>query len=371
MLFALGLIAAVCYVPGYTGASIPSQWVFLSIVLPFGLWRQGPFHPFHVLGLVFIAYALALAPWLRATYTSTLGIWYVLIWGLGFWLGSTSTSLRGLWQGLALGLTVSSGVAIAQALDYAPVEALHDQFPGLFYNCTVLGAATALTIIGCISHRLWWYLPGLAPALLLAGSRGSFVILGLTSIARWVHWSAAIVVMVVGLAYFTYALDPADSQRLQIWGVALSGLSWFGRGPDSFNDVFYMAKDKLTGQPIIIHPEFIHNDYLQLWFEYGIGAIAIYGIYAAVLTRRAECDWPVFFAFAVLGLFYFPLYCPLLALVGSLLAGHLLRSYDPLWAIGNRWGPNLISWYPNQRSDIDLARRQGLSLEPRHSYTEA
>ena len=59
-MFLLGLLLPICFIPGYTGASIPSQWVLLSLVLPAALWRRGyRLTPLHLLGLGFIAWAVA------------------------------------------------------------------------------------------------------------------------------------------------------------------------------------------------------------------------------------------------------------------------------------------------------------------------
>jgi hypothetical protein len=57
--FALGVIVSLCYIPGMTGAAIPTQYAVLSAVLPFTLWRQGQFTIFHGLGIAFCFTPLA------------------------------------------------------------------------------------------------------------------------------------------------------------------------------------------------------------------------------------------------------------------------------------------------------------------------
>lgn len=320
-MFLLGLLLPICFVPGYTGASIPSQWALLSVALPIALWHS---HPSPWL-LTFLGYALVSSMWAASFYTTTLGLWYVGIWTLSFALGSSLPSLCDLWKGLAIGLSISSLVALSQALGYESVEVIEEQYAGLLFNSTVQGTCIALVLIALASHRLWWYMPVLVLGLILAGSRGSFLILALAVAVRYTHWLFALACLIFGSLAYTFAVDPADTQRLIIWGQALRGLSFFGWGPDSFNDIYYMGIDHATGRPTVFHAEFVHNDYLQLIFEYGIGASFVFGVYAIAAVQTRSADWPVLFAFLCLSTFYFPLYTPITAFIGAVVTGHLLR----------------------------------------------
>lgn len=315
-MFALGLALAVCFVPGYTGATIPTQWVLLSAILPLSLWRSAP--PSICLWLwgIFLTYAALSTLWSTNIYTSVLGLWYAAIWALSFWLGTSLPSLAQLWKGLAIGLSISSLVAVAQAFGYHPVEA-HEGYPGLLYNTTAQGASIALILIALASHRLWWYMPPLAVGLVLSQSRGAALILAATALTR-IHWLAAIAALILGALAYSFWLNPADSQRLQIWGYALRGLTFFGWGPDSFNDVYFLWRGALT------HAEFVHNDYLQLAFEYGLGALAIFAIFGLALTIPST-EWPILFSVAVLATFFFPLYHPLTAFIAFVATGHASR----------------------------------------------
>ena len=49
-MFWFGVIVSLCYIPGLTGAYIATQWPVLSVLLPFGLLRSGPFTAFHLAG---------------------------------------------------------------------------------------------------------------------------------------------------------------------------------------------------------------------------------------------------------------------------------------------------------------------------------
>jgi hypothetical protein len=367
-MFAFGLLIAVCFVPGITGASIPTQWAVLSIILPLTLWRAAPFTALHFFGALFCGYACLSALWATNYHTSVLGLWLVFIWALSFRLGSSLPTLISLWKGLAIGLSISSAVAVAQALDYEPVITSPNMYAGLLYNLTVQGMSIALVLVALAAYRLWWYMPMLVLGLILSGSRGAFLVLATTAIARYIHWLAAIACLILGAAAFTYLLDPSDSQRLTIWGYALRGLSVFGWGPDSFSDVYYLTPG--TELANIIHPEYTHNDYLQLWFEYGIGSLAIFILGAMALAQVTSREWPVAIACAIAGLFYFPLYCPITAFIAAVVAGNLSRDWALYGPLGHTRGPDLLSWntprgpiYDNPRSDI-------VSLVPRNSHSE-
>ncbi len=169
----------------------------MLITLPLFLWRNGVPTPQHFAWLAFLAYACLGFAWAQNSHTSVLGLWTAFIWALSFWLGSTLSSLTQLWRGLALGLSISSGVAIAQALDYTPVEVATDQYAGLLFSGTVQGASIALVLIALWCHRQWWYMPPLVIGLILSQSRGAFLILGLFAIARYTHWLLSAAILIV------------------------------------------------------------------------------------------------------------------------------------------------------------------------------
>lgn len=364
----LGFILATCFVPGYTGASIPTQWVVLSVLLLPSLWKDGWFHSFCKLGLVFCAYAVGTVVDAQSKYTSVLGLWYVAIWALAFWWGNTRPYLAPLWKGLALGLGVSSAVAIAQTLGYHPVESA-DGATGLLYNSNVLAASATLVIIALACYRFWWFIPFPAVGLVLAHSRGAFLVLALTAIAKYVHWLAALAILVASALAFNLFLDPSNSDRLQIWGMAIRGFTFFGWGPFAFDDVYFIAT-RLHG-PQMFHMEFVHNDYLQLAFEYGIGSLLVFAIFGAALTRTTMAEWPVFFAFAIYATFWFPLYSPLTAFIGCACAGHLLRRYDPIRDLRFAWRSHLLSWDHTLEFLGGGTRREALPILPRTTNPEA
>lgn len=331
-MFYLGLIVAICFVPGYVGASIPVQWAVLSCILPLGLWRRGSIGPVTWAGLSLLLWSAISLLWTPNVYDSAYGLWIFSICALALWLGTTIHDFRPLLAGLAAGVTVSSAIAIAQALGFTPVMSSSSIPSGLFYNSTVLGATSALLIVALLTHHQFKWVPGLLPALLLSQSRGAFVILGAVFLTNFLRPLWVLAICLVGFAALTISPSPSDIQRLMLWGVAGRELNLWGHGIGSFATYLYYNPNeyylKATG---LFQAGYVHNDYIQLWFELGIGAVAAYFIYAICLTQRESTLWSTFFGFAILGLFYFPLYCPLTAFIGMVAAGRLTAEWHHAW----------------------------------------
>lgn len=356
-MFWLGLLLAICYIPGITGAAIPTQWAVLSIVLPFGLWRKGNVTLIHKLLAGLIVYALVSLAWTQNIYSAGWGLWFLFIWALAYNWGTLMTSTRRMWHGLSVGLSIGSLVALAQALDIGLVEIADPNKPaGLLFNSSLFGVCLGLVIVGCICHRLWWYLPILSLGLILSGSRGGMLLVAIGLIVIHIHWVIAVGFGIACALTLIFTVDPADSQRLQIWGVTLNALSLFGHGPGSFTDLHYITRAK----SLLIRPEYVHNDYLQLIYEFGIAAILPIGAFGLALVRRRSADWPVLFAFAVLATFYFPLYTPITAFIGFVVAGHCTRDWPLVWNVMYRWGRPLFSWPSEPRTLAD--RSQAIPL---------
>lgn len=366
-MFWLGLLLAVCYVPGYTGASVPTQWAVLSILLPLGLWRVSFYGTGHRLLFGFVLYALLGALWSLNLYTWVWGMWLCFIWALAYHWGTLCADLRGLWKGLAVGLSVSTAIALAQALDFRPVEANDPyQYSGLFFNSSLFGVILGLVLVGLATHRLWWYMPPMALGLILSGSRGGFFIAAVGLVARFGSpVLAAGVFACAGIAFLS-VIDLADSQRLQIWGVTLPALNFFGHGAGSFLDLYYVRNTKVS----LIHPEFVHNDFLQLVYEYGIGTLFLIAIPALALAGRSA-ERPVLIAWLALSTFYFPLYAPIPAFIGFVVAGHCLRDWAVVRDHGRHWRSHLLSWYPRWRRSTDSNRREGIPMVTRTAQSES
>jgi hypothetical protein len=364
-MFWLGLLLIVCYVPGYTGASVPTQWVLLSAFLPACLWYRSEVTTGHRLFLLWIIYSLASLTWVLNFYSAVWELWFLFIWALAYHYGTIITDLRGLWKGLAVGLSISTVVALAQALDYAPVETADPfRYPGLLFNTALAGIVLGLVIVALVTERLWWYIPPLAIGLVLSGSRGGIIVatLGICAVySRFLAFTA----LIAGSLAFIIHLDPADAQRLQIWGVTLNALIPFGYGIGSFGDLYYGYAAKMA----LIRPEYAHNDPLQLVYEFGIFAIVPIGTFILALVVSGR-NFPVLFAWCAASLFFFPLYTPITAFIGCVLAGVSIRDWDVVRRDRRDRRPSFLSRLIDEEPGTDLAGSETVPMVIRTTASE-
>lgn len=350
-LFWLGCALPVCFVAGVTGATIPTQMPLLSIALVPVLWREGRAARAAWFGVAVLAYAALSLLWAINPVDSAFGLWQAALWALGFWLGVTTATLAPLWRGLAIGLAVSSFVAVAQALGWDGIPVL-DHPAGLLYSGSVQGGMIALVTLALIYDSSWLYIPAMLPGLYLAHSRGGWLILCVGMLAR-VHWALAAGAVATAGAWSLVFHGDSDTIRLMDWSIAAHALRLFGGGIGSFIDVLY----QVPPNPVI-HPSQVHNDYLQLAFELGIGAIPAYVLLAAALIRVDVRYWTVMVGFCTFCLFYFPLYCASLAFIGTAVAGHILRRDDRAWFAGYHSGLDFVAWLSESRRENAAAWRQ-------------
>lgn len=358
-MFWLGVIVSLCYVPGVTGAYIATQWPVLAVLLPFGLLRKGPFTAFHLLGILFVAYVAAQMLWSPNLYGGVYGLWLVIIAALSMWFGTTMASTRELYAGLAVGAAVSSLVAVFQYFGVAVVPTTSAAPAGLYVNSVQQGTTLALIIVALVTERMWlWALP-LTPGILLAQSRGGFVVLLVGLLSHFVRslWVTTGILAMAVPVYLLHPLSSSDAERMYVWRAAWDGLTWFGWGAGTFYSTV------LSRNGLVFFPEYAHNDFLQLAFEYGVGAVlpAIAIGYAAWRTDVKE--WPVVLAFCAAACFSMPLFMPIAAFVSLVAVGRILRVHGLHGGGGYRSGRAVLS-----RLRFRLAAcRENVSVAPHYS----
>src|ERR1700722_6103201 len=215
-MFLLGLALTICYIPGVTGFALPTGWLVLTATLPFilrtELWRcLNPFLLWATLGLC----------WTPIIVQGVYDLWKLALLSGVFVMAQVSTrSSSRLLCGMALGLTVSTAVAIAQTVEWTGIPTLGastGDLPGragLFFNPNVLGEISALVAIGCLGYGLW---PVAIPALaniILSESRTAILALGVTgSVWLWNRYRLAgpILVLVTALTTTGYLFDKSMS----------------------------------------------------------------------------------------------------------------------------------------------------------------
>src|SRR5690606_36406954 len=92
-------ILSVIYVPGWTGAAIPTGWAFISLTVPWMIWRVPVLpRPLQVLGVATIIYVFASLLWAQnptfAIYSLWLQACVALCFILGYKLPWLDTTLR-------------------------------------------------------------------------------------------------------------------------------------------------------------------------------------------------------------------------------------------------------------------------------------
>lgn len=339
-MFWLGAFVSLCYVPGYTGAYIATQWPVLAVVLWLGLLRSGPFTGWHAIGLAFVAYATVHAFFTPTPYASVFGLWLVWIMALSVWFGTTLKDLRPLYAGLAVGAAVSSALAVLQYFGVAFPEYIPPKPAGLYANSVHNATVLALVFVALATQRMWlWALP-LLPGILVSNSRGALValavgLLGCYFRRLWVPGAAAVA---VALYLIFVPLSASDIERVLIWKTAWQGLTWFGWGPGVFYTIMLPKGDGW------FYPETAHNDALQFAFEYGIAAALPFALFVFALRRTENSEWPVVLAFVTAGLYSMPLAMPVAAFLVLAAVGFGLRRHAVAGGYVDSGGQFVLPW---------------------------
>lgn len=338
-MFWSGLFISVASVPGYTSAAFPAGWAALSMVLPLIAWRNGKVSLAHVVLFGFLAFVALSALWATSPLSSVWRLWQLVIFGGAVWLGSTLEDPKQFIAGLAAGGAVSSLLAFGQWMGVESVLRLNaTAYAGLHFNGHFAGMIAAMLIVACLCYRLWWFIPAVAPGLILSNSRGAVLATAFGTVCIFIR--RPILVLLACVAVFTFiawSSSGSDAERRLILFVTWHNLSWLGNGAGSFADLYIVAAGKL------LHPEHVHNDYLHLIFEFGVGAIAFGGVLAYALANTRSCLWPILATFTLLAVFTFPLFTPIPALLAGLAFGRGLvngnslcdRGYVPVQ--GDHW----------------------------------
>jgi len=114
--------------------------------------------------------------------------------------------------------------------------------------------------------------------------------------------------------------------RLQIWKVTWLNLSLLGHGAGSFEGLIFMSSPTN-----LLHPEYAHNDFLQLAFEFGLGAAIPVGILLLALRQVSSPEWPILATALFMATFSFPLYMPVTAFIAALCTGRLVSDLGVSW----------------------------------------
>jgi hypothetical protein len=324
----LGFLLAVCYVPGWTGYAIPTGWLLLSGVLPFILRKD------LVLWNPFLIYAVISLAWAPVFAQGVYELWTIAILCGAFCLGSCAAEPKRLYIGMAVGLSVSTVLALAQAWTGSGIlytaPGAYSSPAGLFVNPNVFGETAALISVALMAHQVFWPLVWTVPSVLLSESRTGLAALLLVGAA----WSASrytALLMAVFIAAFVF-LKPMDTlgYRWEIWKSGYNGITWFGRGAGSYIITSPMFSPFHT-EMMPNREENAHNDFLQLFYEYGLGALLLLPVVLVALFGAAGPERYLFAAFCIIACLNFPMAIPTEGFLGAFAMGRLWRDRGVVW----------------------------------------
>lgn len=323
----LSFLIPIAYIPGITGAALATGWAVMSVGLPVVTWREGSkmASPVPLLcGLAFGLYVLNSFAWVDNPETGLSTVWQYALMAGAFYAGTQLLNLRKVTIGLALGFGISSLLAVGQllGLDWI-IEYIPCRPSGLMFNPIILGEGCALTILLCLSHRMWWLAGLLSPGLLLSQSRAAFLALAVGLVLGWCRPSQSALYSAACPLTFTalIAHDHADDFRWMVWRVLYHFLDFWGHGAGSIEAVIIKFNGTLYA------PGYAHNEFLDLTYQYGVGAIPAILILLAPATR-VQNAWGCYMGFLICSLFSFPLHSPPLAFIGMVVAGHIARDWS-------------------------------------------
>ncbi len=326
-MFVLGLLISAAYWPGLISPAIAPRWAVLSIVAPALLlwrWEAIPFTRAHLTGLVLVLWSGVSVLWSPQPLDSIDAFWQTAVLpAVCFCLGSQRGSLRPLFIGAAIGLGLSSAVAIGQVLGWHALPEIASP-SGLFVNRNLLAEAAALVMVGLISCRLWWPVALVMPALVLPESRGALIAVSVPLVAYFMRRPAALSLIagaaLAGLATITLGKGMSGiTERLDIWAATVQQFSWFGSGIGSFWAIH--PEHYLEG--VAIHA---HNDFLELASDLGVVGLALFGWLVWELRGPLGTYRLVLIALAIEACFAFPLHMPVTLAIGAVCAGNAIHN---------------------------------------------
>lgn len=334
---------------GFLVEPAAGQWALLMMGGALAaLTRRPMLDRLPLLALAPIAYALASTGWASSPLDAAGATvtWLTLALIATVAAGLTAAELRRCLLALALGIAVSGPLALAQWAGWqAPGVAVVVDPAGLFVNRNLLAEA-ALMAAAMLAASTWrWKLAAIAalvPALLLTGSANVFAgaaLLGLVALWRagwrWTAGLAGLAVLNAGLAWVNGmpASDLGVTARLGLWQDALAALTWSGHGAGAFPSAYpgLAAHATAATYGLTLQPGHVHNDAIELVFDFGLGALLFAAPVALALWKgaRHEDDAGAWWGLAAVlgcGLGAFPLANPVTAAGAALCLGACLRS---------------------------------------------
>lgn len=380
--FLFGFALLTVYWPGISGAATSPRWALATMVVACVLFMGDRIKVtlVHVVGIAFVAWAAASFMWTAAPLDTIGALCKLAVLAGAFCVGAQMSDLRPLYAGSALGVAISSIVAIVQWCGYVPVPDLAPgNAAGLFVNRLILAETAALVGVAILASRMWWWLPGVLPSLLLPGERAPVLAFGLAGgLALWRTSRLAAVALAIASVAFIGAITGQSSdrvesaqQRIELVQSTSSHISAIGQGFGSYREA---APQPIAG----IKVDHAHNELLEIAFEIGwIGALLLVVLAVSALFAAGAADIAdgnlfsaatvVVFALMMESVFAFPLHEPATGFLGLLCAGHCIRALPGARVALADGGIRLCRWLASCRRLLALdakpqRRRNPLSV---------
>lgn len=310
--------------------SVCLLWAIRTPRLGFGHWCFLAYIGWSALGLF----------WSISPLDTLQSIFLWLVMGAVFLAASQTEDMRLPWVGFIAGMAVNTAIAAMQ-YDQGWFDFTKGNTAGLvvgtFLNKNILASLCVLALVPAVRYRWWGAVPLMAFFALQPESRTAYLMLAVVAAGllrpylsgRW-FWSTGIAMFTVVAVWAVVDLTSFGrlislNTRLAIWQIELANMTWLGWGLGTFPHLLPMY-------------DYGHNEYLQVVFESGIGAVFLAAMLVYALGAKAEVENVIVAALLVECIFSFPLRVVPSFLVLAVASGYLCGCRDRarLTALGSR-----------------------------------
>lgn len=348
----LGFLVAIAYIPGIIGASIPTSWFVLIITMPIlMIFCEFKLNLVNLLGIIFIGFNVLSLLWAPSLNISFFFLLQLVTLSCVFCFGLNLLDIRPIFKGLALGLGVSSLVAIFQYYGFKPVFTIGNDIAGLFVNPNIYSEVSAVMLVGLIVLKLWYCIPVTLPGLILIHSRTA--LMGLAaglfcyfySKNKLLALASVLIVGMLGVIFFINSFSIMSIQeRFDIWQDTLRGVTFFGNGVGSYEILYPL--NAIHVDTSVARPKFAHNDLLQVIFENGIFALPLIAIIVLIPFN------PILITLGIMSLLTYSLRVPMEIFIACIVAGYITRGHVTNWNFGDSCRSIVFTWFKNWRNGV-------------------
>ncbi len=325
-LFLLGFGITTIYIPGVLGASVPTGWFLLFIVMPLIAWSIKFEFSY---GFLLICYATLSLLWTENFNIGFFLLLQMIALGLVYCLGKSIKDPKPVFIGLALGLGISGVIAILQKYFEFKFVFVNGIVAGLFVNPNVFSETSVVILLCLLVSKLYWWIPVTLPGILIVHSRTGLLALGV-GLFTWLfnknRYFALLSLLGVALLstifYWNSFSISSIIERFDLWKDTIKGFSVRGNGIGSFEILF--PNYAVNIDTSVARPRYAHNDLLQLIFDLGVGSVFILPLLWIKIKNEYS---PILYGIGIVASLSFAFHMPALAFIGCLVAGFANRGH--------------------------------------------